>query len=184
MDNQRIEKAVKEILYGIGEDPEREGLVETPKRVAKFYNEIFAGLKLDPTKHAKKVFHENDSEFVLVKDIPFRSMCEHHLLPFFGVAHIAYVPKDGKVVGLSKLARILEDISLRPQMQERITNEIARTLESALQPDGIFVMLEAEHMCMTIRGIHKPGALTVTKASRGVCENSEVRREIIQMIKG
>lgn len=183
MDNQRLEKAVTEILYAIGEDPTREGLLETPARVARFYNEIFAGLELDPNKHAEKVFYESESELVLVKDIPFRSMCEHHLLPFIGVAHIAYVPQDGRVVGLSKLARILEDISLRPQLQERITNEIVRTIDEVLQPQGVFVMVEAEHMCMTIRGIKKPGAKTVTKAARGVCDDKEIRKEIIQMIK-
>lgn len=183
MDKKRIEDAVTEILYAIGEDPNREGLKETPSRVAKMYTEVFDGLNRDPNEHAKKVFHESDSELVLVKDIPFNSMCEHHLLPFTGVAHIAYVPHDGQVIGLSKLARILEDISLQPQMQERISNDIANTLDDILKPEGVFVMLEAEHMCMTIRGIHKPGSKTVTKATRGVCKEKDLREEIISMIK-
>lgn len=183
MDKARIEKAVKEILYAIGDDPEREGLKETPQRVAKMYAERFRGIEKDPSEHAKKIFHEDKSELVLVKDINFSSTCEHHLLPFYGVGHIAYIPDGGRVVGLSKLARILEEISLRPQMQERITNDVADVLWEVLEPKAVFVILEAEHMCMTLRGVKKPGSKTVTKALRGEFkENAELRREVLDMI--
>ena len=184
VDKQRIEKAVKEILIAVGEDPNREGLQETPARVARMYEERFAGLERDPSVHTKKYFHESSSELVLVKDIDFNSTCEHHLLPIYGKGHIAYIPRDGKVIGLSKLARILEDISQRPQMQERITNHVADVLSDNLNPEGVFVILEAEHMCMSIRGIKKFGAKTITKAMRGAFADSrELRQEVLDMIR-
>lgn len=182
MDLKRIEAAVKEILEAVGEDPNRPGLVETPKRVARMYEEIFAGLKKDPREHAK-IFNENHEEMVLVKDIQFSSMCEHHLVPFFGVAHIAYLPKNGRVIGLSKLARILEDISKRPQLQERITSEVADILMESLDPRGVIVVLEAEHMCMAIRGVKKQGAKTVTSAVRGLFKTDvKSRTEVLNLI--
>lgn len=183
MDNKRIEAAVREILLAVGEDPEREGLLETPKRVAKMYAERFEGLEKDPRVHTEKFFHEDNSELVLVKDIEFDSTCEHHLLPIYGKAHIAYKPRDGRVIGLSKLARILEDISKRPQLQERITNSVADILMDNLNPEGVFVVVEAEHMCMSIRGIKKRGAITVTKAERGDFKHDDIlRREVMDMI--
>jgi len=184
MDKPRIEKAIREILYAIGEDPDREGLIETPKRVAKTFEDRFAGLERDPVEHTKKIFHEGESELVLVKDIPFTSSCEHHLLPVIGTAHIAYVPKDDRVIGLSKLARILDDISLRPQLQERVTNDVSDVLMDNLNPEGVFVAIEAEHMCMTLRGVKKPGSQTVTKAMRGSFkEDRELRNEVFNMIQ-
>jgi len=184
MDKVRIEKAVEEILHAIGEDPEREGLAETPQRVAKMFEERFSGMEKDPVEHTKKIFHEDQSELVLVKDIPFTSTCEHHLLPVIGKGHIAYIPKDGRVIGLSKLARILEDISLRPQMQERITNDVADVLMENLDPEAVFIVLQAEHMCMTLRGIKKPGSTTLTKAVRGTFnEDKELRQEVLDMIR-
>lgn len=185
MDKQRIEKAMREIIIAVGEDPDREGLVETPARVARMFEELFAGLDKDPSIHARKVFHEDNSELVLVKDIPFTSMCEHHFLPFYGKGHIAYIPNEGRVVGLSKLARILEDISKRPQMQERITNDVADTLMETLNPKGVMVVLEGEHMCMNIRGVKKPGSSTVTKATRGLYRDQyDLRKEVMDMIQG
>lgn len=182
VDKQRIEKAVKEILIAVGEDPNREGLQETPARVARMYEERFAGLERYLSVHTKKYFHESSSELVLVKDIDFNSTCEHHLLPIYGKGHIAYIPRDGKVIGLSKLARILEDISQRPQMQERITNHVADVLSDNLNPEGVFVILEAEHMCMSIRGIKKFGAKTITKAMRGTFADSrELRQEVLDI---
>lgn len=183
IDKQRIEQAVKEILLAVGEDPMREGLRETPKRVAKMYVERFDGLQRDPAVHLEKVFSESSSELVLVKDIPFDSTCEHHLLPIYGVGHIAYIPRQGKVVGLSKLARILDDVSRRPQMQERITNDVADLIMKYLNPEGVYVILEAEHMCMSIRGVQKKGAKTITKATRGIfCESVARRQEVLNMI--
>lgn len=183
VDYQRIEKAVEEILRAVGEDPGREGLLETPKRVAKMYAERFAGLEKDPAVHTQKYFHE-DNELVLVKDIEFDSTCEHHLLPIIGKAHVAYKPKDGRVIGLSKLARILEDVTKRPQLQERITNQVADVIMDNLEPEGVFVVVEGEHMCMSIRGIKKRGSITVTKAERGVFrQDKELKREVLDMIK-
>ena len=157
MDKARIEKAVREILIAIGEDPDREGLVETPKRVANMYEEIFAGLDSDPHR-LLKVFDEGDNdEMVVVRDIPMYSMCEHHLLPFIGKAHIAYIPAEGKVIGLSKLARIVSDFAKRPQLQERLTSQIADFLEENLSPKGVAVVVEAEHLCMTMRGARAAG---------------------------
>ena len=184
MDKVKIEQAIRDLLIGIGEDPDREGLQETPKREAKMYAELLDGYQRTPAQHMEKQFTAEDSELVLVKDIPFHSMCEHHLLPFYGVGHIAYVPGADKVVGLSKLARILEDISLRLQLQEQITTEVAHTIADNLEVEGVFVVLEAEHMCMSIRGVHKEGASTVTKSALGCFkENSELRKEVLSMIR-
>ncbi|EGA89634.1 GTP cyclohydrolase I [Planococcus donghaensis MPA1U2] len=183
VDLDKIEQAVSMILEAVGEDISREGLQDTPKRVAKMYAEVFSGLKEDPKEYFKTVFHEGHEELVLVKDIPFYSMCEHHLVPFFGKAHIAYIPRDGVVTGLSKLARAVETVSKRPQLQERITSSIAESLMETLNPHGVYVMVEAEHMCMTMRGIKKPGAKTVTAVSRGILETDAVKRsEVITYI--
>jgi GTP cyclohydrolase I len=184
VNHEQIEHAVRLILVAIGEDPNREGLLDTPKRVAKMYAEVFAGLNEDPKQHLQTVFSEEHEELVLVKDIPFYSMCEHHLVPFFGVAHVAYIPRGGKVTGLSKLARTVETIARRPQLQERITATVADAIVEALDPHGVMVVVEAEHMCMTMRGVKKPGAKTVTTAVRGVLEtDAEARAEILALIK-
>ncbi|WP_432355112.1 GTP cyclohydrolase I FolE [Sporosarcina sp. A2] len=181
---KKIEQAVTMILEAIGEDANREGLQETPKRVAKMYEEVFAGMNEDPRKYFETVFHEQHEEVVLVKDIPFHSMCEHHLVPFFGVAHIAYIPKDGVVAGLSKLARAVESTAKRPQLQERITTSVANVMMEMLNPRGVYIIIEAEHMCMTMRGIKKPGSKTVTTAARGVFEHDNVKRaEILSLVK-
>ena len=184
LDKERIEKAVRDILEAIGEDPEREGLLDTPKRVARFYEEAFTGLYQDPDKILSPLFSLDHEEMVLVKDIPLYSMCEHHLLPFVGCVHIAYIPKDGKVVGLSKLARVAETFARRPQLQERLTGQIADTIERILNATGVLVVIEAEHMCMTIRGIKKPGSKTVTSAIRGVfLTNKATRAEAFALIR-
>ena len=184
VDYGKIEKAVTMILEAVGENPNREGLIDTPKRVAKMYAEMFEGLHKDPKEYFKTVFHENHDEVVLVKDIPFHSMCEHHLVPFFGHAHIAYIPRNGVVAGLSKLARAVETTAKRPQLQERITSSVANDLTEMLDPVGVFVVIEAEHMCMTMRGIRKPGAKTMTMVARGVYEKDDVlRSEILTLIK-
>lgn len=167
MDKPRIEAAIREILIAIGEDPDREGLVETPSRVARMYEEIFAGLEDDPKRHLK-LFNENgNDEMVIVRDIPLYSMCEHHLVPFMGKAHIAYIPSDGKVIGLSKLARIVDSFAKRPQLQERLTAQIADFIEENMQPMGVAVVIEAEHLCMTMRGARASGSQTRTSALRG-----------------
>ena len=182
VDLPRIEAAVKEILAAVGEDPTRNGLLETPARVARMYRELFAGLHLDPARHLKKVFEETYDELVLVRDISFNSCCEHHLLPFMGVAHVGYLPK-GKVVGLSKLARVVEEISHRPQVQERMTHSVADLVNEHLDAKGVIVIVEAEHTCMTIRGIRKPGSLTVTSAVRGLFKtNQSTRAEVMSLI--
>lgn len=185
MDKERIEKAVREILFAIGEDPDREGLIETPKRVAAMYEEIFSGIEDDPTRHLK-VFSENDNdEIVVVRDIPLYSMCEHHLLPFIGKAHIAYIPSGGKVIGLSKLARIVDLYAKRPQLQERLTSQIADFLDTELQPLGIAVVIEAQHLCMTMRGARAAGAMTQTSALRGIAKkDARTRAEIMALLKG
>lgn len=183
VDLDKIEQAVSMILEAVGEDVNREGLKDTPKRVAKMYAEVFSGLKEDPKEYFKTVFHEGHEELVLVKDIPFYSMCEHHLVPFFGKAHIAYIPRDGIVTGLSKLARAVETVAKRPQLQERITSTIADSLMETLNPHGVYVMIEAEHMCMTMRGIKKPGSKTMTAVSRGIFETDDIKRsEVITYI--
>lgn len=185
MDKPRIEAAVKEILFAIGEDPNREGLIDTPKRIAKMYEEIFAGLTEDPCEHLKVNFtEENHEELVLVKDIPFYSVCEHHFVPFFGKAHIGYIPKGGRLTGLSKIARVLDTVAKRPQLQERITSTIADTLQDVLDPQGVIVVVEAEHMCMTMRGIKKPGSRTITSAVRGIFKtDAKARAEAMSLIK-
>ncbi len=178
----RIEAAVREILAAVGEDPDREGLLETPARVARMYAEMFAGLRKDPGAHLEKVFSERYDEVVLVKDINFCSMCEHHLLPFTGTAHVGYLP-DGKVVGLSKLARVVEDVARRPQVQERMTETIADLIEQRCGARGVAVVLEATHSCMTIRGINKPGSSCTTSAMRGIFrDNLSSRAEILGLI--
>ncbi len=184
MDKQRIEKAVREILEAIGEDPDREGLIDTPKRIAKMYEEIFAGLTEDPGKHLEIHFQdENHEELVLVKDIPFYSMCEHHFAPFFGKAHVGYLPKNGKLTGLSKLARVVDTVAKRPQLQERLTATIAETLMEKLEPHGVIVVVEAEHMCMTMRGVKKSGSKTVTSAVRGLFNrDAKARAEAMSLI--
>lgn len=184
VDKPRIERAVREILLAVGEDPDREGLQETPARVARMYAELFAGLHEDPRQHLRKVFTEKYDEIVLVRDIRFQSMCEHHLLPFHGKAHIAYVP-NGKVLGLSKLARLVESVSRRPQVQERMTEQIATFMAEQLGPKGVAVVLEAEHSCMTIRGVRKPGSRCVTSAMKGLFrENVSTRAEVMHLIYG
>jgi GTP cyclohydrolase I len=184
IDLPRIERAVREILFAIGEDPERESLSETPARVARMYAELFCGMHADPGRHLKKVFTDQYDEMVLVRDISFNSMCEHHLLPFMGKAHVGYLPR-GKVTGLSKLARVVEEISHRPQVQERMTHQIADLINADLDPKGVIVILEAEHTCMTIRGIRKPGSLTVTSAVRGLFKtNPASRAEAMALING
>ncbi|WP_048602323.1 GTP cyclohydrolase I FolE [Rubeoparvulum massiliense] len=185
MDQEKLEQAVRMIIEAIGEDPNREGLLDTPKRVAKMYEEVFSGLQQDPREYFQVVFSEEHEELVLVKDIPFYSMCEHHLVPFFGVAHVGYIPKGGRVTGLSKLARAVEAVARRPQLQERITSTVANSIMETLEPHGAIVVVEAEHMCMTMRGVKKPGSKTVTIAARGIFEtDTHAREEVIQLIRG
>lgn len=185
VDKEKIKQAVRMILEAVGEDPDREGLLDTPKRVANFYEEVFAGLHLDPGDRVTAIFSEEHDEMVIVRDIPFHSMCEHHLVPFVGKAHVVYIPNNGRVVGLSKLARVVEDFSRRPQLQERLTSQVADLLMSKLEPQGVMVVIEAEHMCMTMRGVRKPGASTVTSAVRGMFEtNLSSRAEAMALIKG
>ncbi|MDQ0244250.1 GTP cyclohydrolase I [Bacillus fengqiuensis] len=185
VNKEQIEQAIRLILEAVGEDPNREGLLDTPKRVAKMYEEVFSGLNEDPKEHFQTVFGEDHEELVLVKDIPFYSMCEHHLVPFYGKAHVAYIPRGGKVTGLSKLARAVDAVARRPQLQERITSTIADSIVETLDPHGVMVVVEAEHMCMTMRGVKKPGAMTVTSAVRGVLETDPAARaEVLSFIKG
>ena len=182
MDTKRIENAVREILLAIGENPGREGLAETPRRVAEMYGEIFSGLNEDPAQHLK-IFTEQHDEMVIVRDIPLYSMCEHHLLPFIGKAHIAYIPCEGKIVGLSKLARIVSCFAKRPQLQERLTAQIADFLESELNPQGVAVVIEAEHLCMTMRGARAAGCVTQTSALRGrMRSDSRSRSEVMSLL--
>ncbi len=183
IDLQRIRNAVTEILIAIGEDPNRPGIVETPDRVAKMYEEIFAGLHRDIQEDIKIFIEDNNDEMILIGDIPFYSMCEHHLLPFFGKAHVAYVPRKGKILGLSKVARIVDTLSRKPQLQERLTSEIADTIQTAVDADAVCVVIEAEHLCMTMRGIRKPGSKTVTSAMRGRCRSdARTRAEALALI--
>lgn len=182
VDVPRIEKAVREILLAVGENPDREGLLKTPNRVARAYGELMAGLREDPRLHLKTVFHERYDEVVLLRDIEFHSLCEHHLLPFTGRAHVAYLP-DGKVVGLSKLARLVEGFARRPQVQERLTTQVADALMEELNPLGAACVIEATHTCMTIRGAKKPGSTMVTSALRGLFkENPSSRAEILTLM--
>ena len=184
VDHARIRKAVREILLAVGEDPDREGLQETPDRVARMYAEIFAGLHLDPAVHMRKTFTQKHDEMVLVTDIEFASMCEHHLLPFTGKAHIGYLP-DGKIVGLSKLARVVEVVARRPQVQERMTEQVADLIMNELHPRGVGVIVEASHSCMTIRGVRKPGTTMRTSALRGIFKtNHATRAEFIALVRG
>lgn len=172
IDHEKVKEGVRLLLEGIGEDVTREGLVETPDRIARMYEEIYGGMEEDASEHLKKRFHIDNDAMVLEKDITFYSTCEHHLLPFYGKAHIAYIP-DGEVVGLSKLARTVEVFARRLQLQEQLTGQIADALEKELNPKGVMVMIEAEHMCMTMRGIKKPGSQTVTIVKRGIFENNK-----------
>jgi GTP cyclohydrolase I len=184
VDLPRIERAVREILAAVGEDPDREGLRETPARVARMYQELFSGLHTNPRVHLQKFFTEKYDEMVLVKDIAFNSMCEHHMLPFIGKAHIGYIP-SGRVVGLSKLARVVEEVSHRPQVQERMTEEIANLLIEELQVKGVAVVIEASHSCMSIRGVRKPESVCVTSAMKGIFRsNLSSRSEVMQLIYG
>ncbi len=183
VDQPRIEAAVREILLAIGEDPDREGLQETPARVARAYEEIFAGLSQEAGQVLGTTFDIDHSELVLVKDIPFYSTCEHHLVPFYGVAHIGYIPgEDGKVTGLSKLARLVDIYAKRPQVQERLTTQVVEALEEHLNPLGAIVVIQAEHMCMSMRGVRKPGSKTVTSAVRGALRDSATRAEAMSLI--
>ena len=186
VDHAKIEQAVRMILEGIGEDPDREGLLKTPARVARMYEEVFAGMQQDPHEFFEVMFNENHQEMVLVKDIPLYSMCEHHLVPFFGKAFVAYIPGDeGKVCGLSKIARLVDCYAKRPQVQERLTSQIADTLMEQLEADGVMVIIECEHMCMSMRGVKKPGTTTTTSAVRGTFKsNSTTRAEAMQHIYG
>jgi GTP cyclohydrolase I len=184
VDVPRIEKAIRELLLAVGEDPDREGLLKTPNRVARSYAELMAGLQDDPRRHLKTVFNERYDEIVLLRDIEFHSLCEHHLLPFTGRAHVAYLP-DGKVVGLSKLARLVEGYARRPQVQERLTTQIADALMEALNPIGAACVIEATHTCMTIRGAKKHGSTMVTSALRGIFkENPSSRAEVLSLMYG
>jgi GTP cyclohydrolase I len=183
IDKERIRAAARELLLAIGEDPDREGLAETPRRIAESYEEIFGGLSVDLEELLQVGFEEGHNEMVVLRDVPFFSMCEHHLLPFHGIAHVAYVPR-GRVVGISKLARLVEAVARRPQLQERLTSQIADTLMRALEPDGVAVALEAEHLCMTMRGIKKPGSRMVTSAMRGTFQNQiETRNEFLSLVR-
>jgi GTP cyclohydrolase IA len=184
VDLERIERAVREILEAIGEDPQREGLRDTPSRVARAYAELFEGLRIDPKATLRIGFEVGHDEMVILKDIPFYSICEHHLMPFHGVAAVGYIP-DGRVVGLSKLARLVEAYARRPQIQEQLTGQIADTLMEVLEPDGVAVVIEAEHLCMTQRGIKKPGSRMVTSATRGTFRKNEVTRaEFLSLVRG
>ena len=184
VDHDRIRRAVREILAAVGEDPNREGLLDTPDRVARMYAEIFSGLHTDPGVHLEKTFTQKQDEMVLVKDIEFASCCEHHLLPFLGKSHIAYLP-NGRIVGLSKLARVVDAVAKRPQVQERMTEQIADLIMKHLKPRGVAVIVEADHTCMTIRGVRKPGAMTITSSMRGgFLDNPATRAELMSLVFG
>ena len=184
VDLERIEAAVREILLAIGEDPDRDGLQKTPARVAKMYSEIFAGLRESADHHLQVTFEADHDEMVMVRDIPMYSACEHHLVPFVGKAHVAYIPgNDGRITGLSKLARLVDAYAKRPQVQERLTSQIADEIERTLQPKGVLVVIEAEHMCMSMRGVRKPGSSTVTSAVRGLFrDNVATRAEAMRFL--
>lgn len=186
MDRSKIEQGVRLILEGVGEDVSREGLTRTPERVADMYEEIFAGIGEDPEQHFCTTFNEDHQEMVLVRDIPVYSVCEHHLLPFIGRAHVAYIPgSDGRICGLSKLARVVDVFARRPQVQERMTSSIADTIVEHLRPQGVMVVIEAEHLCMSMRGVKKAGAITTTSAVRGSLKRSSATRaEAMSLIKG
>jgi GTP cyclohydrolase I len=185
VDLERIERAVREILYAIGEDPDRDGLQRTPARVAEMYAEVCAGLAQDPASHLVVTFEADHDEMVLVRDIALYSICEHHLVPFHGRAHVAYIPgDDGRITGLSKLARLVDGFAKRPQVQERLTTQIADAIVDVLAPRGAFVMIEAEHLCMSMRGVRKPGTLTVTSAVRGLFKESAATRAEVMALLG
>ena len=186
VDTERIERAITEVLAALGEDPERDGLVETPRRVAQMYVELFAGLHEDPARHLTVTFAADHDEMVMVRDIPFASLCEHHMVPFMGRAHVAYIPADdGRITGLSKLARLVDGYAKRLQVQERMTTQIADTIEAVLGPKGVLVVVEAEHLCMSMRGVKKPGTLTITSAVRGLFRtDSATRAEAMQFLHG
>ena len=184
VDHARVQHAVREILEAIGEDPDRDGLRETPARVARMYEEIFAGLASDPADHLSVTFEMEHDEMVMVRDIPFYSLCEHHFVPFIGRAHVAYIPNDdGRITGLSKLARLVEGYCQRPQVQERLTTQIADAVVRRLEPRGVLVVMQAEHLCMSMRGIRKPGTLTITSQVRGLFRtNPATRAEAMQFL--
>lgn len=184
IDHERVAAAVREILIGIGEDPDRDGLRDTPDRVARAYGEMFTGLGADAAEVLSTTFDLGHDEMVLVRDIEVWSTCEHHLLPFTGVAHVAYIPSRGKITGLSKLARLVDVYAKRPQVQERLTSEVADALVEHLQPQGVMVVIECEHLCMTMRGVRKPGSKTVTSAVRGTMRNPATRAEAMSLIIG
>jgi GTP cyclohydrolase IA len=185
MDKKRIEKAVREILLAVGEDVKRSDIKDTPKRVADMYEEILSGRDIDPSKELEIVFEKDHDEIILLKDIPLYSVCEHHLLPFIGRAHVAYIPGNNRVTGLSKLARVVDAFSKRLQVQERLTTDIAETIMKKLKPKGVLVVIEAEHLCMSMRGVKKPGVLTITSAVRGVFRrNEKTRAEALSLIRG
>jgi len=184
IDQTKIEKAVLSIIEAIGEDPNREGMVGTPRRIAEMYGELFMGLDRDPKEELTVGFEEGHREMVILRDIPFYSMCEHHLLPFYGVVHVGYIP-NGPVVGASKLARVVEILSRRPQIQERLTTQIAETILEAIKPEGVAVVIKAEHMCMTIRGVEKPGSNVITSAMRGLFRSrAATRAEFLSLVQG
>ena len=184
MDKKKIEKAVRDILEAIGENPRRKDLLDTPLRVAEMYEEIFSGVRKDPAKELEIILEQKHEEIVLLKGIPLYSICEHHLLPFLGRANVAYIPKQGRVTGLSKIARVVDILAKRPQVQERLTTQIAEIIMAKLKPLGVMVVIEAEHMCMSMRGVQKPGTLTVTSAVRGVFkENFKTRSEALSLMK-
>jgi GTP cyclohydrolase I len=184
IDRKKIEKAVKDILEAIGEDPKRKDLLGTPARVAEMYEEIFSGIHNDPAKELEVVLDQKHEEIILLKGIPLYSCCEHHLLPFIGKANVAYIPRQGRVTGLSKIARVVDILSRRPQVQEQLTTQIAEIIMNKLKPLGVMVVIEAEHLCLSMRGVQKPGALTVTSAVRGIFkENVKTRTEALALMK-
>jgi GTP cyclohydrolase I len=184
IDQRKIEEATLSIIEAIGEDPRREGLADTPRRIAEMYAELFMGIGVDPKAELTVSYEEGHHEMVILRDIPFYSMCEHHLLPFYGVVHIGYLPK-GSIVGVSKLARVVETLSRRPQLQERLTTQIAEAILEALQPEGVAVVIQAEHMCMTIRGVKKPGTNIITSATRGLFRTrAATRAEFLSLVQG
>ena len=184
MNTKKIEKAVRQILEAIGENPKRKDLLQTPKRVAQMYEEIFSGIIQDPEKELEVILEQKHHEIILLRGIPLYSVCEHHLLPFLGRANVAYIPKNGRVTGLSKLARVVDILARRPQVQERLTTQIAEIVMNKLKPLGVMVVIEAEHLCMSMRGIKKPGTMTVTSAVRGIFkENEKTRSEALALMK-
>lgn len=184
MDKLKIQKAVRQILEAIGENPKRKDLLDTPKRVAEMYEEIFSGIQQDPEKELEVILEQKHHEIILLRGVPLSSMCEHHLLPFVGKVNVAYIPKNGRVTGLSKLVRVIEILAHRPQVQERLTTQIAEIIMSKLKPLGVMVVIEAEHMCMSIRGVRKPGTITVTSAVRGIFkDNEKTRAEALALMR-